>query len=177
MSQCWLLLGAVLAASLDASSGVIIAHFVCLIFKKMPTLSVYLVGSMAALLPDISIAVFGLCGKYLTGTYHHREFTHYPLLIAPIFLVISLFSPFWGCLASLCLLAHFIDDSFDPGGLAWLAPFVRKKWPMLGTVPAEPMKRADWLRQYYLRPTVKSVSAMILSSIALYLVISQLLPN
>ena len=95
--------------------------------------------------------------------------------IVPIFLAVGLFSVFWACLVSLCLLAHFIDDSADPGGIAWLAPFVRAKFCLPGTPAGGPMKRQDWLRGYYLRPTVKSIGAVILSLLATYLTVLLLL--
>ncbi|HLD25772.1 MAG TPA: metal-dependent hydrolase [Candidatus Andersenbacteria bacterium] len=172
MNRYVLFYGMALAASLDASSGIIIAHLLCLVFAKAPTLLIYAVGAGAALLPDVSIPMWLCLPKHIAPT-HHRDVTHYPLLVISIFTTVVWFSVFWASVISACLLAHFIDDTADPGGLAWLAPFSGKKYRILNA-ETEPLKLEDWLRQYYLRPTVKSVLAVILSAIAVIIVGSQL---
>jgi len=161
----------VLALSLDASVGIVIAYLLSHAWDIKPSLLAYGVGMIAAILPDVSIVALSvLSGK---ENIHHRDLTHYPLLIIPLFVVIAWFSLFWATLITLCLLAHFIDDTTDPGGIKWLAPFSKRRFQVLAREPL-PLSREQWLEKYYLRPTIKSVAAITLSVIAAALVIWQL---
>lgn len=174
MSRLRLLIGLALASMLDMSAGIIIAHALCKLFSVSPSMLIYGSAALIALAPDISILGQLISGKKSLNS-HHRELTHYPLLIIPVFAMIAWFSLFWAALVGLCLLAHFLDDTADPGGVKWLAPFTQRSFQIL-TVERGPLKLKDWLERYYLRPTVKSLGSIVLSTIAAWLLISHLWP-
>lgn len=166
------LVGLFMVASLDSSLGVIIAFLLSVVFHLQPDLLVYSAGALIALGLDISIPIYAFLPQKVKEQWKlasHRQLTHHPALVLPlVFIALYPFSHFWAWLATLCLTAHLIDDTFDPGGIAWFSPFSSKRFQILAP-EREPLGMFEWIEQTYLRPSFKSVATIIglIASIAI----------
>ena len=165
MTRSQKIIGMGLAALVDAAAGSIIAQLCCLAFNRPITLLAIGGGILFALLPDVSHLLLKILA--IKGM-HHRTLTHYPLLVLPFFLVVAPFSLFWAVLLSSALVAHFADDTTDPGGLKWFAPLWNKRFRIYAKEP-EPVSLEVWLQTYYLQPTLKSVGSIVLALVAVSL--------
>jgi len=86
---------------------------------------------VASLLPDWDFALYFLVEKRTGWLYSHRQlFGHFPLLYAVALCLArgaGILSEVEIALISVALTSHFISDTMDVWGIAWLAPFSRKR--------------------------------------------------
>lgn len=179
MKKTRLLFGLFLAVLADVASGILMAHIIRKVSGRYPhmalnTILFYLAGILFTLLPDILDL---MKERGLTDIKHKENITHFALIIIPIFILLAILSPFWATFISLCLLCHFIHDSFQShGSIKWLAPFSQKNIHFIEKVNGkikliciwdnhELMSRNmdphEWLEKYYLRPTVESIISIL----------------
>lgn len=181
---------------LDLAMGIFLSLGLSRLFGVELTGLIVTVGIAAALLPDVDVILLVLFPPIKKIIGEHRSALHYPLLYVPLVAVVwIMFGTFWAILIGLGVLWHFIHDTMFLGwGLAWLAPFSKRKWklfPVHGTsihwreglvswLPSEePALRkawqsADWdewtwIKVFYLRPHFVGLHEYILLIIALAL--------
>lgn len=173
----------------DMGAGIIITHIVGKIFNYKLPFYFYLIGMFLALLPDFPVFLLRIRGREIR---HHRGVDHYPIIIIPIFLILILFSFFWVVVAGLCVLAHLIHDSLDKeewGGIKWLAPFSKKNYRLFGKKDGRrklivsctekeaermaslqpPPPFEEWIEKIWLKPTLESISGIVIFSAAIIL--------
>lgn len=177
---------------LDIALGIFGAIIFANLQKIELSLFLVLFGIISTLLVDINL--FPFIQNYKMDKYHHqhREFLHYPLIFIPIGFVgiaIALNLQLATLFAILSFL-HFVHDSIGIGwGIQWLYPFSKTfykffsdeknklskrfmiSWtPEQQKIAVEQYGRNDWLKHYYLKPTVISIteySIFIISLMAL----------
>lgn len=180
MSRIRLLVGLFVAVSADVGSGILAVHLLGKVFGQPIALWMYGVSIFVALLPDIDVIFQKIGGENIDS--RHRQMTHYPVAITLIFANIVVFSWFWATLTALCLLAHFVHDSWGEAnrwGVKWLAPFsdksyqlfMRKRfgerrqiicvWTPEELANTAPLPLEEWLTDYYLRLTGESVGGLL----------------
>mgnify|MGYP001566825988 CR=1 FL=1 len=121
----------------------------------------YIMGIVFANLPDIDGALS------LKQVYNHQNhlqsISHYPanwLLVLVFFFLLSL--PFtdttlfeFTFLASACILSHFVLDTFSIyGGIAWLGPWIKKRYSFIRILPITPNNNHEWVH-WYLKHWIK----------------------
>lgn len=123
----------------------------------------YIMGIVFANLPDIDGA---LSIKKIYDHHNHlKSISHYPanwLLVLTFFFLLSL--PFeqkilfeYTLLSSVCILSHFILDTFSIyGGIAWLGPWIKKKYSFIRMTPVAPNNNHEWVH-WYLKHWIKYV--------------------
>lgn len=153
-----------LAASPDICAGLILAHFWMRSGKFTPetgwaALFTYGYGVTWALVPDVSLIIYSVVRRQKLDS-GHRDITHYPLPILSALGLLGFLTP-WAWLAGLCITAHFLDDTTDPGGIAWLWPISKRKYQILATETG-PLELEDWLERYFFQETHKSTMVITL---------------
>jgi hypothetical protein len=156
---------------LDIGVGVLLALGVAEYFGIPASPWLIAFGIAAALLPDIDVLTI-----LLTKRWHHRTYTHYPLLWLPMCALAFVLLPLpYATLLTLGVYAHLIHDTFGIGwwGIAWLWPFSRRRFlffpekerresvgVIASWVPEEEPPVSDakaslgWIKHYYLRPNM-----------------------
>ncbi len=172
------LVGALLAGSIDIAFGIFFAHlFLKLYDPAVWPLFAYGFGIVFCLAPDLDVLVMRFTrGRIMAD---HRTWMHWPILIAPIFLLVSCFSSPFAILAVFCLLEHYVHDSIDieenDEGIRWFAPFnynhyliswqkiknleifARLSGRRLRKIKNKKETMNSWLAEHYLRPTASSI--------------------
>lgn len=181
---------------LDIAFGIFGAIIFSNIMKTELSLFLVLFGIISTLLVDINL--FPFIKSFKLNKYHHkhREFLHYPLLFLPIGffgILISLNLPL-AIFFTISVLFHFIHDSIGIGwGIQWLYPFSKKYYkffsdeknelstrfmiirtPEEQKAAVEKYGRNDWLKHYYLRPTIISITEYTAFVIAIMALISKI---
>lgn len=145
----------------DIGIGILLSIFVTHLFGVDLTIYHIIGGILFALLPDIDMLIFVIPGlkKLFNG---HREWTHHPLkYISLTILVFFVAGPVWALLFFLCILFHFIHDSLWIGnGIAWLGPYSKKRYKFFNIEKPYTPGPITWIRDFYLRPTVVSVTEL-----------------
>lgn len=171
-----ILLGDALAGTLDLCIGALIASATLstLGYEVAPWHLV--VGAILAVLPDFDIIPAVLTDR--KGIEDHRTtLMHRPLLVIPAATLVAFLigGEAWGLVAFLCVAWHYLHDTppLSPGGIAWLWPFDTRFISVFGV--EEPrsgfMGHDEWVRTYWLRPTMRSVSEVGVGLVALVLAI------
>lgn len=115
----------------------------------------YIMGIIFANLPDIDGALA------LRTVYNHQNhlkaFSHYPanwVLVLLFFFLLALpfgftMLPEYLLLAFLCVGSHFVLDTFSIyGGIAWLGPWIKKKYSFIRIMPMVPSNNHEWVHWY-----------------------------
>lgn len=123
----------------------------------------YIMGIVFANLPDIDGAIS--IKKIYDHHNHLKSISHYPinwLLVLVFFFLLSL--PFgntalfeYVLLAFISILSHFVLDTFSIyGGIAWLGPWIKKKYSFINHLPLVPNNNHEWVH-WYLKHWIKYV--------------------
>lgn len=155
---------------LDVAIGIFLSLGIAEAFTIPASIHLILFGVGSSLLPDIDILPF-LWQK----PYNHRSWPHYPLIYIPVAIACFVFlGAAYGTLFVCGILAHFVHDTIGLGwGVAWLAPFSKRKFllfpdgerraaygafmtwlPHEEAAMAEQHANPHWIRDYYLRPNI-----------------------
>lgn len=180
---------------LDIGIGVLLSIWISRFFQTDLTLVLVLAGVFFALLPDADFFVEFVKHGNVGGKVirEHREITHFPLLYAPLFvLILVIFGAKWTALFVLSLLAHFLHDSVGIGwGIKWFWPFSKKSYKLFSEKNGRFSSRLfvswdqkelvsavadngdpDWIKNIYLRPSLIAIiefSGFAVSLLTLYL--------
>lgn len=179
----FIICGFLLAGTVDIFLALIISSVVMKLYNFDSHIAItYFFGIMFATFPDID-ALSHLLKK---GNIYadHRDWTHYPIIIFPIFVLIAMFSLPHAIIAALCLIFHYIHDSLDIKenegiGIKWLAPFKTnvylislnkiKNWQLITKAKLQQIKKFEqqketmvkWVNKNYLAINESSVAGII----------------
>lgn len=175
---------------LDIGIGILVALGCAETFSAHASLLLVLFGIACALLPDIDIVTLPLLGRW-----HHRSYTHYPIVYVPLVILAFLLLPsIYAAIFSIAVYAHLVHDTFGIGwGVAWLWPFSGRRFLLfpeksrglpssalvVWEADAQPQPEnlageRDWIRQYYFQPNTVAyieygtLAAALLALIAYY---------
>ncbi|MFA6094582.1 MAG: metal-dependent hydrolase [Candidatus Paceibacterota bacterium] len=176
----------------DIGIGALLGLGVGKLFNE-PNLWLFVVlGVFFALLPDLDFIVELVKHGRVGGKEEkeHRNLFHFPLLFIPLIVVMFFVSIPVGTLFALCVLSHFIHDSFGIGwGIKWGYPFIKHahklekvngKYTVVSRAEEELKKviaelgDPDWIKNLYLRPSKVAIiefSIFVLSAIVLFVVL------
>lgn len=149
-----------MAAFMDVAVGALIAALVAKAMGIEPSLVMLVVGSIFALLPDFDIVV-PLLIKDNFGYDHHGTILHRPIIMVPMVAACTyiLGGPYWGTAATLCVLWHYIHDTWplNVSGIAWFWPLSDKYVSPRGFDEPVDMPHTQWRETYWHRPSLLSV--------------------
>lgn len=123
----------------------------------------YIMGIVFANLPDIDGALS--LKKVYNHQNHLKAISHYPANWVLVLFFFFLFSlpfgntalPEYLLLAFICILSHFVLDTFSIyGGIAWLGPWIKKRYSFIRNVPLLPTNNHEWVH-WYLKHWIKYV--------------------
>lgn len=156
----------------DIGFGVLAAVLISTLFSVELSASIIAAGIFFALLPDIDFLVELIRHGSVGGRVEreHRNLLHHPLTYIPVAVAIYFTSgSVWATLFTVCVLFHFMHDSFGIGwGIKWLWPFLKNNYKIekvggtyyvVSRTPEElervVAERGDpeWIRNIYLRPS------------------------
>ena len=161
---------------LDIAVGIFLAAGVSWVFAEPLTWQIIAATALLALFPDIDFWVEFLRHGSVGGKAirEHRELLHYPLSYIPPLAVVFYFAgAFWGTLAILALVWHFLHDSVGAGwGIRWFWPFSKRPYKFFSEKDGAFSSRfivswndaelrqivaehgdPNWMRNIYLRPS------------------------
>ena len=164
----------------DIGLGIIIAVWTSWHFAVEPSFALIIFGIFFSLLPDFDflLAVFLQNANKHNEIGRHRELSHFPILYGVLgFFVFLFWGKTFGTLFAFCILLHFLHDSVGIGwGVKWLWPFSDRAYKFFSTqtgerafqvaswnkVELDEVERKygdpNWIRNFYFRPTLISVS-------------------
>lgn len=156
----------------DIGLGILFSVFFTQLFGVEQNAFYILGGILFALLPDIDMLSF--VHPWLKKFFKdHRDWTHEPWLYLIVSITLYFIAgPVWALLFFFGTFSHLIHDSLWIGpGIMWLTPFSKKRYKFFNIEkPYEPGP-ITWFRDFYLRPTMVSVSEIgvfVLSLVVLY---------
>jgi hypothetical protein len=156
----------------DFGHGLIITIILLTAFGVEPTAMYMVLGLLFSVLPDLDgVKEFFHYGKIDTSEHgDHRDGLHYPIIWLMAGAVFIFVNTFLGTLFTLCVLAHFLNDSWGTGwGVKWLWPLNKRSykfssvqfvtsWDDQGKKSvAEHNAHPNWLEDIYGRVTTVSV--------------------
>lgn len=164
----------------DIGLGMILTVFISNFFDVSPSGTLLLYGILFSLLPDFDFLVALLTRKkgQENEIGSHRDIAHFPFVYVLTFVIILfLFGKFWATLFGFCILFHFLHDSVGIGwGVKWLWPFSDRAYRFfsdesrrvsfkIASWNPEELRSAEekygdpnWIRNFYFRPTLTSLS-------------------
>jgi hypothetical protein len=169
VSTFWTLYTMAMAAYLDFAVGALLAISIALVYGATLPLELLLRGSFWALIPDIlDIVWFALAMFGKEKGDHHDRLSHSPIAIVPAAILIELLwhGPMWATIAGMCVLWHFVHDSYlGDGYFNWYNPF--------GKQAHTPSTRLRiWLKKTWAVPTTRSFVEIFSGTIALSLALT-----
>jgi hypothetical protein len=175
----------------DIGAGILLALGVSAYFGHEASWMFVLLGIIFALFPDIDIFLTRMPGgKYISSVIgEHRSALHNPALYIPITAIVWLVcGPEIAVLFAGGILSHLIHDTLFLGwGIKWLWPFSQKKLSFFhdrgGKITKdilvwEPHEEAEivrtyqsphWVRDFYFKPSIISLTEYLLFFCALLL--------
>lgn len=177
MQRALILAGDFLAGFLDLCMGALIASATLSALGVEPLPWHLALGAILAVLPDFDIIVPILTDQKGIES-HHTTLMHRPLFLILLAALVAyaLGGSAWALVAFLCVAWHFVHDTppLSPGGIAWLWPFDTRFVSVFGTEEprTEALTHDEWISQYWLRPTVRSVSEIGAGLVALVLAVA-----
>mgnify|MGYP003386273388 FL=1 len=116
-------------------------------------------GGMLALLPDFDILV-PLIWRGAFNYNHHKTLLHRPLFMLPLVACFGWLwgGPFWAGAAFICVFWHYLHDTWPlgVGGVAWVWPISDQYLTWRGFKEPVDMSHTEWLKRYWLKPTLFS---------------------
>jgi hypothetical protein len=115
----------------DFGHGILLTILVIHLFGVEPAVWHFVLGLLFSVLPDLDgMKEFFRHGNIDAGEHgDHRDGLHYPLVWVTVGVAIIFINPFIGTLFTVCVLAHFFNDSWGTGwGVAWLWPFSNRSY-------------------------------------------------
>jgi hypothetical protein len=169
------LFGSALAGSMDLAVGVLIATIISSAMSVPVVWWHLLVGAVLAILPDFDI-IFQIVTFGHVNSAHHRSPLHRPVLLLPLITIVGwLAGGEWlAYTAFICVLWHYVHDTkgFGGGGIAWAWPFSKKYWSLTGSHELYHMNHAQWIENYWLKPTKLSIREVMVALLALVLALA-----
>ncbi len=117
----------------DFGHGILLTILLLILFDVEPSILYFLLGIIFSILPDLDGITEFLRYKKIDAGEHgdHRDGLHYPLAWIAVGIVFILIKPFIGTLFTLCVVVHFINDSWGTGwGIEWLWPFNHRSYKL-----------------------------------------------
>ena len=189
MKQIKLLLALAWAVSMDTAWGLLVTHIASRILGVPLEWWEYAIGLVFAHLPDVDAILEQIIRGRITGAHKKDSFSHYPLLMIPLIgLAVGSFSTFWGPVAAIILILHYVEDTVVLGpGICWLWPFDKRsfwflrrrggKW-MVATALTEAELREQhelsleqWLRRNFFVVKPQGVANLLLLASAILVVL------
>lgn len=160
--------------------GIVILVILSKLFS-VQILPIHIVSAITfVLLPDLDMLfeAVGIILKKVKFGDIHRTYTHFPLLYLPAIVVTFILNPFTGVLFFLCIIWHFLHDSFGTAwGVQWLWPvnntyykffsdekgvisgnFVQKWTPEQNYIVAKTYGDTHWMENIYINSwTLKNI--------------------
>lgn len=132
----------------------------------------YGVSIISANLPDLDVIIFRKLYDHRTNSPFHYPFTWWVVYVT--LLVASLLDSFHGYLpllylSILCVLSHFLMDSFGVNaGIRWFAPFHKKEYSFL-QMETRPDDVREWVFRYLKHPIMLAEVALWVGGILLFI--------
>lgn len=115
----------------DFGHGILITILLLILYDKEPDLFYFSLGLVFSILPDLDGVVEFLRYRKVDAGEHgdHRDGLHYPVVWIVAGGILIFIEPFIGTLFTLCVLAHFLNDSWGTGwGIEWLWPLSHRTY-------------------------------------------------
>ncbi len=165
----------------DFGHGILITVLLLHLFGMEPSALYFVLGLVFSVMPDLDglkeLVRFGSVDAGEHGD--HRDGLHYPLVWVVVGMGIIFFNLFVGTLFILCVLAHFLNDSWGTGwGVEWLWPLSNRSYkffsrndvdadvtlqslvtswdPQSKNETAQRLGNRDWLNYHYGRLSIIS---------------------
>jgi len=196
MSPIKKMIGLGLASTLDVGTGVIITYTVWTVLGLEVGWPQYMFGIIFSMAPDLDLLV-PFCKEFAgvkdSDSSHKANVTHYPLVTVPVcFLLVSVFSVKYAVLVVVCLVMHYIHDSWQSQengpGIRWFYPFLGGYYQILSKnkkeekikifckVPPERVKETfqknleQWLENKFFQFTWENFIGVLVFVIAVWIV-------
>jgi hypothetical protein len=117
----------------DFGHGILLTIVTLHLFGVEPAVWYFIFGLLFSVLPDLDGVKEFLRHRKIDAGEHgdHRDGLHYPLVWVVIGAIMFLINPLVGTLFTLCVLAHFMNDSWGTGwGVVWLWPFSNRSYKL-----------------------------------------------
>jgi hypothetical protein len=120
----------------DMTIGILLYLTISILFGEKFSVIFLAVTIFFAHFPDADMIPFLFLRKKF-DLVSHQPIGHHPLILVPLTGAVGhwIGGPYLSALMAISTLYHFVHDSAEEVGLAWLSPFSKKRWSLLGGWP------------------------------------------